>query len=71
LLSSGLSQAASTQQAAAQAASNQLTGFMNQMLGAAMGSFGGFGGGGGPSPANIYGQGGQGVVPMRGYSSYD
>ena len=47
LLSSGLSQAATTQQAAAQAASNQLTGFMNQMLGAALGSFGMPGGGGG------------------------
>jgi len=47
LLSSGLSQAAATQQAGAQAASNQLTGFMNQMLGAAVGSFGGWGGGGG------------------------
>jgi hypothetical protein len=47
LLSSGLSQAAATQQAGAQAASNQMTGFMNQMLGAAIGSFGGFGGGAG------------------------
>lgn len=41
LLSSGLSQAATTQQAAAQAASNQLTGFMNQALNAAIGGFGG------------------------------
>lgn len=69
LLTTGLSNAAATQQAGAQAASNQLTGFMNNMLNAAMGSFGGFGGG--PNPANVYGQGGQGVVPMRGYSSYD
>jgi hypothetical protein len=45
LLSTGLSQAATTQQAGAQAASNQLTGFMNQMLGAAIGGFGGSGGG--------------------------
>ena len=62
LLSSGLSQAAATQRAAGDAASGQLTGFMNQMLGAALGSFGMPGGG--PSPANIYGGGGQGVVPM-------
>jgi len=57
LLSSGLSQAATTQQAGAQAASNQLTGFMNQMLGAAVGSFGGFGGSQAPAPIydrNIY-----------------
>jgi hypothetical protein len=47
LLGSGLSQAAATQRAGGDAASAQLTGFMNQMLGAAMGSFGGFGGGGG------------------------
>lgn len=57
LLSSGLSQAASTQQAAAQAASNQLTGFMNQMLGAAIG---GFGGGGGGSMGSLFGGGGGG-----------
>jgi hypothetical protein len=44
LLSSGLSQAATTQQAAAQAASGQLTGFMNNMLNAAIGSYGGGGG---------------------------
>jgi hypothetical protein len=54
LLSSGLSQAASTQQAAAQAASNQLTGFMNQMLSAAIGGFGGGGFGGSQTPAPIY-----------------
>jgi hypothetical protein len=54
LLSSGLSQAATTQQAAAQAASNQLTGFMNQMLGAAIGGFGGGGFGGSQTPAPIY-----------------
>lgn len=48
LLSSGLSNAALTQQAGAQAASNQLTGFMNQALNAAIGGFGGsFRGGGG------------------------
>jgi hypothetical protein len=47
LLGSGLSQAAATQRAGGDAASAQLTGFMNQMLGAAMGSFGGWGGGGG------------------------
>lgn len=54
LLGSGLSQAAATQRAGGDAASAQLTGFMNQMLGAAVGSFGGggsmgslFGGGGG------------------------
>jgi len=47
LLGSGLSQAAATQRAGGDAASGQLTGFMNQMLGAALGSFGGFGGGGG------------------------
>jgi hypothetical protein len=57
LLSSGLSQAATTQRAAGDAASGQLTGFMNQMLGAAMGSFGGFGGSQAPAPIydrNIY-----------------
>ena len=48
LLSSGLSNAALTQQAGAQAASNQLTNFMNQALNAAIGGFGGsFRGGGG------------------------
>jgi hypothetical protein len=61
LLSSGLSSAASTQQRAGDAASGQLTGFMNQMLGAAMGAagggFGGFGGGGG------------GSLPTFGYST--
>jgi len=47
LLSAGLTQAAQTQQRSGDAASAQLTGFMNQMLGAAMGGFGGsFGGGG-------------------------
>lgn len=55
LLQSGLSQAAATQQAGAQAASNQLTGFMNQMLGAAIGGFsGGFGGGGSAAPVSGY-----------------
>jgi hypothetical protein len=39
LLSSGLSNAALTQQAGAQAASNQLTGFMQGLLGAAIPSF--------------------------------
>jgi hypothetical protein len=46
LLSSGLSQAATTQRAAGDAASGQLTGFMNQMLGAALGAAGMPGGGG-------------------------
>jgi hypothetical protein len=71
LLSSGLSQAAATQRAAGDAASGQLTGFMNQMLGAAMGSFGGFGGGGGTyGAASGYGLGslgygaGYGINPM-------
>lgn len=51
LLQSGLSSAATTQQRAGDAASQQLTGFMNQMLGSAIGSFGGAGGfGGGGSP---------------------
>lgn len=52
LLQSGLSSAATTQQRAGDAASQQLTGFMNQMLGSAIGGFtGGFGGfGGGPTP---------------------
>lgn len=45
LLSSGLSNAAVTQQRGGDAASAQLTGFMNQMLGAAIGGFGGGGGG--------------------------
>lgn len=57
LLSAGLTQAAQTQQAGAQAASNQLTGFMNQMLNAAIGGFnagGGFGGFGTQAPAPIY-----------------
>lgn len=51
LLQSGLSSAAATQQRAGDAASQQLTSFMNQALGAAVGGFtggfGGFGGGGG------------------------
>lgn len=47
LLSTGLSASALTQQRGGDAASAQLTGFMNQMLGAAIGSFGGGGGGGG------------------------
>lgn len=59
MLQSGLSSAATTQQRAGDAASGQLTGFMNQMLGAAMGaaggSFGGFGGGGGPTVYSGYG----------------
>jgi len=58
MLQSGLSSAAATQQAAGNAASAQLTGFMNQMLGAAVGGFtGGFGGfgGGGPIPYSGYG----------------
>jgi hypothetical protein len=60
LLSSGLSQAATTQQAAAQAASGQLTGFMNNMLNAAIGSYGGGGGSmgslfGNPGTAMRYG----------------
>jgi len=47
LLQSGLSSAATTQQRAGDAASQQLTSFMNQALGAAVGGFtGGFGGGG-------------------------
>jgi len=61
MLQSGLSSAAATQQQAGNAASAQLTGFMNQMLGAAMGAagggFGGFGGGGG------------GSLPTFGYST--
>jgi hypothetical protein len=61
MLQSGLSSAAATQQRAGDAASAQLTGFMNQMLGAAMGAagggFGGFGGGGG------------GSLPTFGYST--
>jgi hypothetical protein len=56
LLSSGLSQAATTQQAAAQAASGQLTGFMNNMLNAAIGSYGG----GGGSMGSLFGGGGGG-----------
>lgn len=45
LLGTGLSASAMTQQKGGDAASAQLTGFMNQMLGAAMGSMGGGGGG--------------------------
>jgi hypothetical protein len=55
LLGSGLSQAAATQRAGGDAASAQLTGFMNKMLGAAIGGFGGGGGGfGQQAPAPIY-----------------
>jgi hypothetical protein len=55
-----LSAAAQTQQRGGDAASAQLTGFMNNMLnsaiGAATGGMGGFGGGGGgPTSAQIYG----------------
>ena len=46
LLSTGMSQAAATQRAAGDAASQQLTNFMNQMLGAAAGAAMGGGGGG-------------------------
>jgi hypothetical protein len=46
LLSSGLQQAAATQRAGGDAASGQLTGFMNKMLNAAIGGFGAGGGGG-------------------------
>jgi hypothetical protein len=63
LLSSGLTQAAATQRAAGDAASGQLTGFMNQMLGAAMGSFGGFGGGGGGGGSNYYSPGNSSFGP--------
>lgn len=59
LLQSGLSSAATTQQRAGDAASAQLTNFMNQALGAAVGGFtggfGGFGGGGGPTVYSGYG----------------
>jgi len=55
LLQSGLSSAAQTQQRAGDAASQQLTSFMNQALGAAVGGFtGGFGGGGGGLPTYGY-----------------
>jgi hypothetical protein len=55
LLQSGLSSAATTQQRAGDAASQQLTSFMNQALGAAVGGFtGGFGGGGGGLPTFGY-----------------
>lgn len=49
LLNAGLSNAAMTQQRGGDAASGQLTGFMNSMLGAAIGAYGmpSFGGGGG------------------------
>lgn len=48
LLSAGFSNAALTKQQGEQAASNQLTGFMNQLLSSAISGFGGsFGGGGG------------------------
>jgi hypothetical protein len=51
LLSSGLSSAALTQQRGGDAASGQLTSFMNNMLNAAIGSFGGsFGGTQAPAP---------------------
>lgn len=61
MLQSGLSSAAATQQRAGDAASQQLTSFMNQALGAAIGGFtggfGGFGGGGmGPTTGQIYGR---------------
>ncbi len=48
LLSSGLSSAATTQRAAGDAASGQLTGFMNKMLNAAVGGFSGSFGGSSP-----------------------
>lgn len=57
LLSTGLSASALTQQRGGDAASAQLTGFMNQMLGAAVGSFGGGGGGG-----SLFGGGGGGMA---------
>lgn len=77
LLSSGMSQAAAAQRAAGDAASGQLTGFMNQMLGAAIGGFSGGGGlsgmglgGGTYGAASGYGLGsfgygaGYGINPM-------
>lgn len=58
LLQSGLSSAAATQQRAGDAASQQLTSFMNKALNSAIGgftgSFGGFGGGMGPTTGQIY-----------------
>jgi hypothetical protein len=51
LLSSGLSNAALTQQRAGDAASAQLTGMMQKLAGAAMGGFGGAGGFGGMQSA--------------------
>lgn len=56
LLQSGLSNAAAAQRAGGDAASAQLTGFMNQMLNAAVGSFGG----GGGSMGSLFGGGGGG-----------
>lgn len=60
LLQSGLSSAAATQQRAGDAASQQLTSFMNKALNSAIGgftgSFGGFGGGMGPTTGQIYGR---------------
>lgn len=64
LLGAGMSQAATTQQAGAQAASNQLTGFMNNLFNSAIsgysagggGGFGGFGGGGGMTIPGYQGQ---------------
>jgi hypothetical protein len=50
LLTQGLTSAANTRRAGGDAASSQLTGFMNQMLNAAIGGFGS----GGQAPAPIY-----------------
>jgi hypothetical protein len=70
LLSSGLSQAAATQRAGGDAASGQLTGFMNKMLNAAIGGFGAGGGLGGIGASSGYGLGsvgyglGYGINPL-------
>jgi hypothetical protein len=70
LLTAGLSNAALTRQQGGNAASAQLTGFMNDMLGAAIGAatggFGGFGGGGTGVAGGA--AGGTGLTAPRGFT---
>jgi hypothetical protein len=69
LLTTGLSNAAATQRAAGDAASGQLTGFMNQMLSAALGAAGMPGGGGGGLSAMGFGGGTYGAASGYGLGS--
>ena len=73
ILGGGLQQAAQTRAAGAQAAAQANAGFLSGLFqaGASIYGMSQLGGMGRVNPANVYGQGGRGVVPMRGYLGYD